>query len=178
MTSKLFHSIETGKLYVYIIPNRETRRRFHQYLEKYHPEIIKVSLRCNSFPLVETNIAICGYCGCPGTVEYRYGIEPNNIDEWYSGWCNYCSESLSRDCQGSGVMRRLDSNLVVLGNKETFSQIGKYNNKKTRWQEDDLEIVPNHIPTPIIIDAPITFMGRTKLAEWVDEKLNSRPIEN
>ena len=159
--------IESEKLYVYVIPERTERRRFHQYLEKFHPELAKISLRCNKFKLVETYLVVCE-CNYVGEVKYTYGIESNNSDEWYRGRCDNCGESLYRDCGDGCVMSRLDSNVVVVGNKETFMKIGAFHDKKTRFEEKELVLIDVE---PVVIDAPNKKMRKNDLIEWVNEHI-------
>jgi hypothetical protein len=104
------------------------RKALHEFLEKFTPWISKYSFKLKSLPSgwhVGVRLR-CWECDNSKSwlATYKYGVLPNNKDEYYSATCGKCGSIISFDINydddddGDGrkmIVRMYGNNCVVLG---------------------------------------------------------------
>jgi hypothetical protein len=90
--------VPAGKIRLIHLNITHDRKLLHQYLETNYPKLYKQSLYCSYHSAERLHTFIkcyeCDYKNvCIDT--YNHGIMPNNIDEWRSGKCPSCGETVT-----------------------------------------------------------------------------------
>lgn len=122
-------NLTNEKIIVIYCYESENRKKIHQYLENEHPTLTNASVRIDKpeFPYKITVKQQCYECEEYVKMDYHYGYEPNNIDEWYSGWCEKCQISVSfepnfDDAEPPVVIRIHNNNIIVVGHAIQFKK--------------------------------------------------------
>src|SRR6185312_1163139 len=128
--------IATDKLYFYSVPNNEDRLLIHSYMEKYHTNIFKTSLKCEYLGLKEN---ACYKCNCGDIIKmnYHYGYMENNYDEYYTGTCINCGEDMTYECNMEGPTSKFfhieENNIILFGNRDIFKS---YHNRTSKYKQN------------------------------------------
>ena len=167
--------IPQGKIVVYYIPDRRSRNIIHQYLEENYPYFSKTSLCCEFFEYDFLKYKQCEDCGHKYVPlnNYHFGSEQNNIDEWKSGICPQCGETVwyepnYDDRDDIFVVRK--NNIIAIG--EYFRE---YTNRPRERVTYDIITVNSIINSSkkYIIDSPSKPMKKEKIGHFVEEMIRN-----
>lgn len=103
---------------VLILPliDSDQRRLIHNYFEKHHPDVKKISLHCSAFPYQSRSFIKCTGCDQLVHMTHHDGYLANNVDQWYSGYCEECNEFISIDCyHNNTLISSTQNNCIVFG---------------------------------------------------------------
>jgi len=105
------------------IRNYKLRKRIHEYFEQNYFYYNKTSLSLYGFT---EKFFICDECGSKISATYYFGLEENNIDEHYSGFCyncdyegNYCYEP-NYDCGSKLYTKKINDSILFSNLITTF----------------------------------------------------------
>ena len=157
------------KFIVIIVPEKTTRLAIHQYLENKYPRMNKTSLRIDKYK--SEQYGKCWECDKLVLVEYHYGYEQNNIDEYGSGDCDHCGTSYSYEYNfDSNAEHRPhpSNNAIVIGDyfahyTESCYHFGAKLDNETLHLINKCDI--------FIVNPPQYSLNKRKLGEYISNHL-------
>lgn len=172
--STIIHNYQLypNKLIVLIVPTKTERLELHQYFENKYPQMPKTSLRVGQFK--SEFYGKCWNCDDLALVEYHTGFEPDNIDEYYSGFCTRCETSYSYEPNFDSDAEHRPypaNNAIVIG--DYFKHYMKSCYHQTKEVDSNINL-DNYIW--FVVDPPSSSLNKTKLGRYIDlchTKLNT-----
>jgi hypothetical protein len=103
------------------------RKKIHQYIENVYPTSKNTSVCVSELKYEKVVKMKCFECDDYIMMKYYYGHMENNKDEYYTGWCQKCSEYISFEPNYDeyGPPRVLwikNNNMIVIGNSIQFNR--------------------------------------------------------
>lgn len=145
-------------------------------MENVYPSLNKISLTSSHFTQEVSNLTFKKCHECHKKVllhDYHYGSMDNNMDEWLSGNCLNCNESISWEPNFDGYYNmisseRINNNIIVYGKYINYTK-SKLIHQETIKKEKFIEI----IKTKEIyeIEAPIKKLDKVQLQNYIDENI-------
>lgn len=174
---EIFGNIPPGTIRIIKIESSDERKKLHQYLEKYYPNIHRTSLKSKHFCGERTMTFIkCYHCGNKRAPvnNYHYGTMDNNMDEWRSGECNKCGKNNSWEPNFEGwddITLVFSNNMIALGDYFTGYNIPKHATPGD-IERCDIENILKH--TNIYnISSPKILMNKKDVTKYIDDKLSA-----
>ncbi len=161
------------KLAIIVLPNNNSRRLIHQYLDK-TTTLKHVGFYCNSFTAeIAARFIKCYFCDQSLKIKdenYRRGMMKNNKDEYYYLRCEKCGEGFIwqpnyHDYDDISIIH--EKNVIVIG------EYMKHNNKPTHAIDKDVTIneVSPLVRDVYIIESPDKLLNKRKLQNYINEKI-------
>ena len=156
-----------------LIPDE--RRIFHQYLETKYSLVGKVSLKSKAFePNKYAQFMKCYHCDYKSVrlSRYHYGVLPNNMDEWKSGICPKCLNSIMYEPNyddRDNVRLITGNNIIAYGKYLSNYNSPKYAKYGTVTNEEIYDILKNK--TIYEIDTPTEPTNKKNLQQYIDNEI-------
>lgn len=99
----------------------ENRKLIHQYIENIYPKLTNTSVLIDKFRYESKILIEC--CSKNVALSYSRGVMPNNIDEYYSGFCNKCDGYINYEPNyddDDDIIRIHKNNMIVIGSRINF----------------------------------------------------------
>jgi hypothetical protein len=165
-----YFTIIPDKICFYHVPNNDERRKIHNYMEKFHPNIKICSLTCEYFKYDTQLFYKCSTDDndCLVKMEYRRGVMKNNKDEYYIGYCDNCNDFHIWECNYDDydvVFTKKLGNIIAFG--DYFSS---YIPRKTAIKDIITKDELKNILEPKIlysINNPPKALKKQKIGEYI-----------
>lgn len=172
--SKYFPVSVSYNIYFYHVPDNNDRRRIHNYIQKFLPELLITSLTCGFFKKEFVTFFKCKMGDRLVRMEYSKGFESNNQDEYYSGWCDSCDDYHFWECNYDDkeyVVRKYSGNIIAFGPFFTGYQSRGTVEKDAMTEEDMNNFFCGR--TLYSVDAPTQCLNKKRLGKYIKKKLES-----
>lgn len=161
-----------NKLLIIICEDSQQRKLLYEFIETFNgTKIKKFGLRTKFFSSsIRRRYKKCFNCGCKCVVldHYNYGTMKNNKDEWYSGECQECGETVSWEPNYDSyddIRTTQKNNMIVIGNYIMTN--AKYTTTPTQVTKQEFDEVVSKCKY-FIIDPPNKLLNKRKLQEYIN----------
>lgn len=158
MVDKLINLCD-DELLIVICKDNLKRSAIHSYLEIHHPNLGHVGILLDRFDYDRLTYKRCWSCNHLVGMSYHRGIMENNIDEYYSGWCDNCDESVEWECNydyDCDIIRIIKNNAICIG--KTIKINRPYHAKVLNTSSDEITKILTESKTHKIKTIPIWYL--------------------
>lgn len=141
-------------------------------MERYHADYFAVSIPTQKFETKTNIVWRCEDCNILVPLSYRLGVEGSNIDEYYSGDCTRCWESMSYEPNYEPYTKEIfplfsGSKLIVIGDRSVFKA---WHQRKTFKQDmiskEEFETILVHGSE---VDIPEKLHSKKELGQYIEQ---------
>lgn len=142
-----YFSVPNDKIRVWAIKDREQRKILHVYCD-IHDIKGHRSFHIPELPYEIISLVECLECNkWSPTLTYHRGVDDSNIDEYYSGKCNYCYNTLNWECNydydADFVKKVVDKNVFACG--PYLEKFYRYHETSLNPTDDDIHSILRNI---------------------------------
>lgn len=176
----LLTQVPIGIIRVFHLNSSDGRKDIHNYLNNFHPKLKHVGLLCKCFPFDDKTYFKCYNCKSLILLEYHRGIENNNIDEYMSGVCENCDESIhwEPNFDSRSRVRYIEHHNVI-----AISDWFKGYNSSPYHQNLEKDKISITAIAQILskidhydIEIPTTRLNKKKLGDYISRQIQSNKI--